>query len=155
MTENSETHPGVIVTGKVTWVGPRRTRVRMGAFSCRHCRTEILEPQPEGEIDLRFPRVCYLEQGGCGVDDYVEGFDFLNQHSTHEACQRLRLAGLAGGARWTVVLTGDLVGAAVRGARITVEGRVIVHPRRGAPGGKDECHLLVGQRVGRANAPVV
>jgi DNA replicative helicase MCM subunit Mcm2 (Cdc46/Mcm family) len=152
MTGTAESDCQVEVTGRVTWVGPRRRRVRVGAFSCRHCRTEILEAQPEAESDLHYPAVCHSEQGGCGVDGYVEGFDFLNQHSTHEECQQLRLESPPSGARWTVVLTGERAVGVVRGARISVRGRVVLCPSHAETA--EEGRLLIGDRVSRANTPV-
>lgn len=111
--------------GRVTWVGPRRIKVVVGVFSCRHCRTEISEPQPEATSELRRPGRCYPEQGGCGVPGFVEGFDFMELHSHVEAQQRIRVTEEGSARRWTVVLRANLIGAASRGARVTIRGHVV------------------------------
>jgi DNA replicative helicase MCM subunit Mcm2 (Cdc46/Mcm family) len=137
----------VEVAGRVTKVGPVRRQVRIGAFSCRHCRTEIVEPQDDATAEIRFPLSCHSDQGGCGVDGHVEGFDFLNLHSTHEDWQEVRVGSVRGGRGIAVLLKGELLGSLSRGAQVVLQGRIASRHNAGGSSGSEVTLVLLADRV--------
>jgi len=84
-----------------------------------------MEPQADGSLELRYPRECYHDQGGCGVPGFVEGFDFLNAHSIQEEVQIARLASNRGEGGISLLLKAEGIGRLSRGARVVVVGTVL------------------------------